>query len=280
MLKNIIHFLKYNNLTTLAVAAALVGSGSAFAASPELREAADDILVGRTEAIVSVDNAAILRADFDNFDPALTITAVSEDTNTYYVSYTFNTFAVLDGAWRSALKEGTLKVSKSALVSIALKNYISEELGEVARAEIAYLQEAREVEWKKGETRKQVAAAYIGLLGLIIDPQEKEPEPKSPEFSPPVAAAIESAPVNLEVQPPSVDIFPNVAPRVNNSQPIIDNLDIRLLIESATTTVEFATTTDSEISAAPIEPVSATTTAPIITPEILPTDIVSITPVI
>ena len=138
MFTKITHFLKYNNLTTMLAVAVLVGGGSAFAASPELRAVADSALVNKTETVVSVDNTALLNIDLAIFDPTLVITAVSEDTGNYYVSYIFNTIAVSDGAWRNAAKDGTLTVSKDALGGASLEAYVSKELGEVARAEIAF----------------------------------------------------------------------------------------------------------------------------------------------
>ena len=109
-----------------------------FCRESELRAVADSALVGKTETVVSVDNTALLNIDLAIFDPTLVITAVSEDTGNYYVSYIFNTIAVSDGAWRNAAKDGTLTVSKDALGGASLEAYVSKELGEVARAEIAF----------------------------------------------------------------------------------------------------------------------------------------------
>jgi len=178
MLQKITHFLKYNNLTTLFVAAILVGGGSAFAASPELRSAAEEALVGKMETVVQIDNAAFLNIDLETFDPALVITDVSESMESYHVSYTFNILVVSDGAWRDTTKSGILTVSKKILTSITLEEYVMQQLGEVARAEIAFLKEAQTAERAKGQTETLVATNYTGLLGLIIDPKVKAPEPK------------------------------------------------------------------------------------------------------
>lgn len=174
MLKNIINFIKYHNLFTVAFVVVFVSGGTAFAASPVLRTATEEVLVGKTETIISIDNTALLNTDFNNFDTQLVITEVSEDTEAYYISYTFNTLAVQDGAWGSAFKDGKLTVSKDSLNNTDLQAYVEKQLKEVAQAEIAYLKEVQTSEQKKGDTKKKTIVAYTGLLGLVIDTKEKE----------------------------------------------------------------------------------------------------------
>ena len=210
MLKNIINFIKYHNLFTLAFVVVFVSGGTAFAASPQLREVTGDTLIGKTETVISVDNTALLNTNFDNFDPALVITAVSEDTEAYYVSYTFNTLAVLDGAWGSAYKDGELTVPKDNVNNTNLQAYVEEELKEVAQAEMSYLKEVKTAEQKKGDTKKKTVVAYTGLLGLVIDTKEKEVEYETVSVPGPTPAPTpEPIPtpeptVELETTPPSM----------------------------------------------------------------------------
>ncbi|MCX6738613.1 MAG: hypothetical protein NT098_00995, partial [Candidatus Parcubacteria bacterium] len=175
-MKNIIHFIKYNNFFTLAVAITLIGTGSAFAASPELRQTADNALVGKTETVSAVDNTALLNLDANAFNPQITITATTEDTDSYYISYSFHTFEVSNGAWGNTEKTGNLAIPKNALGSVTLREYAEKQLREVAQKEIAFLKEAKASEEKKGEQKTTVVVAYTGLLGLIIDPVEKQSE--------------------------------------------------------------------------------------------------------
>jgi len=175
-MKNILNFIKYHNLFTLMIVVVLVGGGSAFAANPQLREAVEDTLVGKTETLVLIDNTTLLNTDFNTFNPELVIKEVTEDVEAYYILYTFNTYAVTDGAWKRVEKEGTLKVNKDTLNNENLQTYVEEELGEVARAEIAFLKEVKEAEQEKGEVQKTTIIAYTGLLGLVVDPKEKVEE--------------------------------------------------------------------------------------------------------
>ncbi|MBI5742553.1 MAG: hypothetical protein HZA25_01805 [Candidatus Niyogibacteria bacterium] len=242
MFQKIIHFLKYNNLTTLIVAAALVGSGGAFAASSELRAVADNVLIGRTETVVSIDNAALLNATFDSFDPRLMIVGVSEDADAYHISYTFDTIAVYDGAWRNAKKDGELVVAKKALGDRDLRAYASEQLTQVARAEIAFLKEAQEAEHKKGETRATTLVAYAGLLGLVIDPKV---EPLAPVAPTPSEIARRAAVPAESIQGKSLDS---------------ESIQGATLDDVATTTVQIPAP-DEPIQGLPLDTLDATSTS-------------------
>lgn len=247
MLKNIIHFVKYHNFFTLAIVVVFVGGGTAFAASPELREIAENTLIGKIEVIVSIDNTALLNTNFDNFDPALVIMAISEDADAYYVSYTFNTFAVSSGAWGSAMKEGELTVFKDNLGSEDLRVYVEEELKEVAQAEISYLKEVKTAEQKKGDTKKTIAVAYTGLLGLVIDTKEKEVEYKT---------------VNVPTPTPTPETTPTVEPTSNQSSQSSDATGQATSTDLVTPLPStISTTTPSDFDTQDVQVVTSTTTA-------------------
>ncbi len=211
-MKNIIHFIKYNNFFTLAVAITLVGTGSAFAASPELRQTADNAFIGKTETIASVDNTALLNLDTNNFDPQITITATTEDADSYYLSYSFHTLEVSNGAWGRFEKTGNLAIPKNVLGSITLREYAEKQLREVAQKEIAFLKEAKTSEEKKGEQKTTVVVAYTGLLGLIIDPVEKEPESLVIDAPIVFSAPLVETPVVSQETVPAISPEPVVEP--------------------------------------------------------------------
>ncbi len=233
-MKNIIRFVKYNNAMTMVIALIFLGGGSVFAASPELRQATDNVLIGKTETVVSVDNAAILNLDVNTFDPRVTITASTEDSEAYHVSFIFDSFDVVNGSWENVKKSGDLTVLKNTVNEADLRGYVEKQLREVAQKEIAFLKEVRDNEEKKGAQKTTVAVAYTGLLGLIIDPEEKTPEPLPP--SP--ADIVDTQDVVVPVSLPSQE---QNSPRLNELT--------ETTIDTATTTFEnmtTATTTTSE----------------------------------
>jgi hypothetical protein len=197
-MKNILHFIKYNNAMTMVIALVFLGGGSVFAASPEVREATNNALIGKTETLVSTGNTVILNLDTNTFDPKVVVTTATEDTEADHISYTFDSFDVADGAWGNVKKTGELTVSKNSLGNITLLDYVEKQLGEVSRKEIAFLKEVKENEEKKGAAKTMVAVAYTGLLGLVIGPEIKEPSPSPAAsenevtYTPPVVATIDT----------------------------------------------------------------------------------------
>lgn len=223
-MKNIIHFIQYNNFFTLAVALTLVGTGSAFAASPELLQTADNALVGKTETVVFAGNSDLLNLDAESFDPQVTITATTEDSDSYYISYSFTTFEVTNGTWGKTEKTGTLAIPKNALASTDLREYAEKQLREIAQKEIAFLKEAKALEAKKGEQKTTVVVAYTGLLGLIIAPKEKEPESvvDAPVMLPEiVSVASEPSVIPQNIEPATVVPETVTAPVVEESVSVV-----------------------------------------------------------
>ncbi len=93
MRQKIIDFIKYHNAFTIGLILVLFGAGAIFAASPEARNAVIGKEITQTEG---VDNTALLAADLDNFDLAVKIDNVTEDSENYYVDYSFNTYGIID----------------------------------------------------------------------------------------------------------------------------------------------------------------------------------------
>ncbi|MEK7460578.1 MAG: hypothetical protein AAB628_03460 [Patescibacteria group bacterium] len=215
-----------------------LGGGSVFAASPDARQAVDSLLIGKETQVVSVDNTVFLSEDLTVFAPALTVLGVEEDSAYFSIAYQFTTFAVIDGEWKKAEKEGALPVSKDALGSADLTAYVKKELAEVAARDIAYLKEVQERERKKGATPKITLTQYTGLLGMVIDPKEEEEKKDLATLR--IGEATQPAP--SIVTPVPVPVAPDSSASNNESAVVATNTDPVI----ATTTPETTATTTPE----------------------------------
>jgi len=192
MYQKIIQFIKYHNAFTIGISLVLVLSLSAMA-SEDVR----NTVIGQ-EIVTEqgIDNSTILAADLDNFDFQLTIENIREDPQNYYVDYSYQLLAIQNNVWQPILRQQTLTVSKAALGGRDLGRYAAEELGEVIDYELSYLKEVQELEDKKGQTQIVQTTTYIGLIGLVLNPETKvlpgyEPVVKPPEI------IVQSEPVSV-----------------------------------------------------------------------------------
>lgn len=169
MFNKLIHFFQYHNAVPIIFSLISIASVSALAASPEVR----DNFLSSEETIQSVDNSGILAANLDNFNFGLKITIIQEDNNYYYISYNYQSMAVVDYFWQQVQKENILKVSKEGLAGRDLGLYVADQLGEVINYELLYLQEVKKNEQEKGLTKKVATIEYAGLIGQFFDSKEK-----------------------------------------------------------------------------------------------------------
>lgn len=181
MLQKIINFIKYHNAFTIGLILVFVASG-VILASDTVREAT----IGKTVVEQQgIDNSALLTADLGDFDFSMQINGVLEDNENYYVSYTYQSLAIVDNVWQLVTREGTLTVSKIALGDRDLGLYVAEELGEIVDSELAYLAEVQTAEEQKGQTFVQETTKYTGLIGMILNPATKELPGYEPVVKPP-----------------------------------------------------------------------------------------------
>jgi hypothetical protein len=187
MFKKIINFIKYNNAFSIGFTIIFVGLGTAFAASPEMR----DYVVSSEEVVRSIDNSFMISTDLDNFDFGLKIETIQEDGQNYYILYNYKSLEIIDYVWQEVQKENNLVVSKEGLMGRDLGLYVADQLGEVINYEQSYLREVKDIEQKNGLTQKIVATQYDGLVGRFLDTKEKtfpgyqpvvarQPEPEKP----------------------------------------------------------------------------------------------------
>lgn len=168
-MNKVIHFLKYHNLVPIVLGMVSIVAVSALAASPQVREA----FISSQDIPRSIDNSGIIAANLENFDFGLKITGITEDTDNYYIVYTYQTIYIQDYVWQPIQKEKTITVSKAALGDKDLGLYAAEELGEVIDSELSYLKEVQTIEKEKGLTQKIVTTQYAGLIGRFLSPEEK-----------------------------------------------------------------------------------------------------------
>ena len=166
-MRKILDFIKYNNAFPLIVSVVLLGTGAAFASSPELRQAvfapAD---TGAPILPKKTDTKQLAAEDMKHFDLGLRIDAITEDAEAYHTAYSYQTLAVSGGAWQPVRKTGKMDIPKKLLGKRDLGTYLSEQIGQVIDREVAYLREA--------QASVRVAAAptassrYAGLVGQPV----------------------------------------------------------------------------------------------------------------
>lgn len=199
MYNKILNFIKYNNAFTIVFVICFFSFGITFAASPAAREG----IYSTEEKVVSVDNSQIISADVDNLNFGVKINSVTEDDAKYYTTYSYQTLAVEDGAWKNKEIEKTLTVSKEALDRGDLGLYVARELGENIDYEASYLKRVQKIEKEKGESPKVVAVTYSGLVGRFFNPRQKIIDGYSPVIPAAVKKSLEPAEHIPKIIPPA-----------------------------------------------------------------------------
>ncbi len=198
----LVRFLSYNNAVPVGLSLLMLSVTAAFASSEEMRETVYD---SETQ-VVAVDNTYISNIDLATFQPRAEITAVTEDEEQFYVSYTLSTIDIEDGVWQDVVKDRSITVTKAFLGdSIDLGLHISKELAQVVAAEHARLSETQQIE-QRNVTPRIVATEYSGLIGRFMDPTVEEfegyqpvvvapePEPNTPQVAGAAGSTNTSAP--------------------------------------------------------------------------------------
>lgn len=163
MFSQIIHFIKYNNLTVLIVLAVFVAGGGAFAATE-----AGQAVIGQAETrLEGADNTVLLATDLEKFDMDFTIERIEADDRYYYVVYTYLDIVKENNAWQYQLREKTRKVTLG--LKDDLGKYLAEELKEEYEARAKTLKAEKEKALAAGEEKRIEITAYGGLIGRTLD---------------------------------------------------------------------------------------------------------------
>jgi len=194
-----LRFFAYNNIVPITVSVMLLGAGSAFAA------ANPDAVLSTTEHVTSVDNTYIANKDLSTYTPAVRITAVTEDTEKYYVAYTISTIDIEKYVWQDVTKKDTMSVSKDDLKGRDLGLYVTEQFKNIIANQITYLTQVQQKE-RQNITHATVATEYGGLIGTFLDSKtETLPgyvpvvEPVADVTTEQQAAAASSAPAQNQI---------------------------------------------------------------------------------
>lgn len=244
-MKRLADFLAHHNSVPIALGFLFLAGGTALAASPSARDA---LIGGVVTEMVGVDNSAITDADLGHFNANMTITAVTEDAQNYYVAYRYQTFSVDGAAWKEIQKDGALTIAKSAVQEGDLKAYAIEQLRQVVESDLVYLKRVQAAEIASGRSESQVATSYHGLAGLAIEMKDIL-LPPAPAPAPADVAPVTPAPETTAT--PDAFLIPVATTTAQMQEP-----------EAATTATVVA----------PEATTTATTTAPTPAPEATTTD--------
>lgn len=164
-MQRLLHFLSYHNAVPIALSILLLSAGAAFAASEEVQQA----VYNSEEHTVAVDNTFLVNLDLNSYSPRAEITAVTEDAESYYVSYVLSTIDVVDGVWRDVNLSQEMGVAKAVLGdSVDLGVYVTAQLNELIGRQIEYLREVQAIE-RNAVSQKVVTTTYSGLVGKFLD---------------------------------------------------------------------------------------------------------------
>lgn len=162
-MKNIIHFLKYNNSVVFIVLFVFLLGTGVFAQT----ETGQELIGQRSTRVEGLDNSLLLRADLDNFDMDFKIEKVESDETYYYVTYTFLDLVKTDKTWKYQMQEKTRKISQK--IKKDLGDYLAEELLEQYEARLRELRQAQAKNQELGlETRVELSE-YDGLIGQGLE---------------------------------------------------------------------------------------------------------------
>src|SRR3989344_5171271 len=168
-MRGLLDFFKYNNLVPITLGVVFLGAGAAAAATPEVRDAAAAAVLSQQQTVLSVDNTYIADKDLAAYAPRAQILGVTEDEDTYYVSYTLATIDLKDYVWKDVQKTEVIRVSKADLGPYRdLGVYVTQQLRQIIEREFAYLGQVQEKE-RKQVSQAVVATTYGGLVGQFLD---------------------------------------------------------------------------------------------------------------
>jgi len=177
-MKGLLNFVKYNNAVPIILGVVFIGAGSAFAATDP------QAIYSQQQQVVSTDNTYIANKDLSTWTPKILINGVTEDTDNYYVSYTFTTIDVVDYAWQDAAKNLTMTVSKADLGLRDLGVYVTSQFRNIIANEVAYLTQVQQ-KAKNDISQKVVATTYGGLVGKFLDSTTETLPGYTPVVTPP-----------------------------------------------------------------------------------------------
>ena len=254
MLKNLLHFFKYNNAAIIILAIVLIIGGGALAAGPEN--------IGQKQtSIQGLDNTALLTVDLKSFNMDFKIENIQQDEKYYYVTYSYLDLILIDSAWQYQLSQKTQKVSQKIKQDIGL--YMAKFMAKHYEARMRELKQEKSLAQSQGEQKRVEVTAYSGLIGKTLDIAAAV----FPGYEPVVKVEL-PAPVNFNL--PETPLTPlaeggqtadNLTRIYNNY--VADHPEIFEILETpASEEEQDAASTAPESVATPDEPETPTITEP------------------
>jgi hypothetical protein len=171
-----LNFIKYHNGFPILLVVLFLGAGGAFAAT-QISKQSSVFSTGTsvpTTPTEKIDTTKLLALDFKTYDAHLKITSVTQDSENYFVKYTYQTLAIVETGWETVPKTGTMTVAKKMLGTRDLGLYVAEQLGQIVDQQIAYLKEVQSTEKAKTSGSKQASGGeYASLAGSQLDAKNK-----------------------------------------------------------------------------------------------------------
>lgn len=168
-LDKIVYFVKYNNGFVFIIGFIFFGFSVTMAASPDARQS----IYNSSQNITDVDNSYILNVDLESFKFNLQIKNIEEDIDFFHIYYSYGTISVVDYVWKPTHIERRFLVSKASLGKGDLGLYLAEQLGQEIDYQHTYLTKVKEMETNKGQTKKTSVTKYSGLIGAILNTEQK-----------------------------------------------------------------------------------------------------------
>jgi len=179
--KSWLDFIKYNNAFLIVLAAGVIAFSGLALASEEVR---DNTIGGKQVYAEGVDNTLLLEQNFDEFKMDYKITGITEDEESYVVTYSYVDFNLSSSdigsrtprgesdsqtgsVWQFIEKQGARKINKPFRQDLGV--YLAEQLSQEAKARLKELKKLQKEEQEKGETKIVQVTKYSGLIGKVLD---------------------------------------------------------------------------------------------------------------
>lgn len=180
-----LNFLKYNNVAAITVSVLLMGTSAFAATNPQA-------VLSSAQKVISVDNTYLANKDLSTWTPQVVITGVTENTDSYFVTYDFTTIDVVNYVWQDVTKHESITVSKADLRDRDLGLYVTGLLKNIVGNEGASLAQAQQ-QARASMTQKVVATSYGGLVGKLLNDSTQTLPGYTPVVPQPVAAPTDPA---------------------------------------------------------------------------------------
>lgn len=249
------HFIRYNNAVPIGLFILFGGTGAAFAASPQVQQA----VYSTQDTVKTVDNTYIVSADLAHYNFNLQINSVTEDSDNYYIAYSYKTIQIDNYVWKDVPVSENLKLSKKELEGHDLGTYVAGLLGNEIKNQLAYLSQVQQKQRDQGITLKTVSTEYSGLIGKMFDPTEKS----FPGYVPVVAEAPSPSQDNANADAEAAAVAKISLPPIP-TQDDIQNL-VSQAVQNALAQHQNASSTQDTAQATSTTPTTTSAGAPVIT---------------